>query len=88
MGKTVNLEVLPNHINGEHVHIYRWLDGCGWSIQCGNIHVESTAIEDAIIKFLRRTENLGLVRESRGFGLVGKVSAAVNKVKESHSYFY
>lgn len=88
MGKTINLEVLPNHINGEHVHIYRWLDGCGWSIQCGNIHIESTTIEDAIIKFLRCTENLGLVRESRGFGLVGKVSAAVNKVEESYSYFY
>lgn len=60
MGKTVNLEVLPNHINGEHVHIYRW------SIQCGNIHIESTTIEDAIIRFLKCTEHLEKVREDMG----------------------
>jgi hypothetical protein len=88
MGKAVNLEVLPNHINNEHVHIYRWLDGCGWSIKCGNIHIESTTIEDAIVKFLRCTEHLEIMREHRGYGLVGKVNAVVDRMEESHSYFY
>lgn len=88
MGKTVNLEVLPNHINNEHVHIYRWLDGCGWSIKCGNIHIKSTTIEDAIVKFLRCTEHLEIIREHRGYGLVGKINAVVDKMEESHSYFY
>lgn len=23
--RMIGLESLPNHINGEHVHIYRWL---------------------------------------------------------------
>lgn len=49
MGKTVNLEVLPNHINNEHLEI---------------------------------------MREHRGYGLVGKINAVVNKMEESHSYFY
>lgn len=85
---TVNLKVLPNHINNNHVHIYRWLDGCGWSIQCGIIHVESTTIEDAIIKFLEHAEHLEAVREHKGYGLIGKISTIDDKMEESHSYFY
>lgn len=27
MGRTVDITTLPNHINNEHVHIFRWLDG-------------------------------------------------------------
>lgn len=86
--RMIGLESLPNHINGEHVHIYRWLDGYGWSIQCGNIHIESTTIEDAIIRFLKRTEHLEEVREHRGYGLIGKTSTVIDKAEESHSYFY
>lgn len=26
MGRTVDITTLPNHINNEHVHIFRWLD--------------------------------------------------------------
>ena len=87
-GKTVNLEVLPNHINNEHVHIYRWLDGWGWSIDCGAIHIESSTVEDAITKFLKCTEHLEIMREHRGYGLVGKINAVVDKMEELHSYFY
>lgn len=86
--KTADLESLPNHINGKHVHIYRWLDGGGWSIDCGVIHIESSTIEGAIVKFLKRTEHLGEVREHRGYGLVGKLDAAVDKAEDLHSYFY
>ena len=28
---------LPNHVNGKHLNVYRWLDGCGWSIDVQNI---------------------------------------------------
>lgn len=24
---------LPNHVNGKHLNVYRWLDGCGWSLK-------------------------------------------------------
>lgn len=88
MGKAVNLESLPNHINGKHVQIYRWLDGLGWSIDCGAIHIESSAVEDAITKFLKCTEHLEIMREHRGYGLVGKINAVVDKMEEFHSYFY
>lgn len=64
------------------------IDGCGWSIKCGNIHIESATIEDVIVKFLRCTEHLEIMREHRGYGLVGKINAVVNKMEESHSYFY
>lgn len=73
MGRTVDITTLPNHINNEHVHIFRWLDGCGWTIKCGNIHIESSNIEDAIMDFLKFTSGLDIVHEHRGYGLVGKV---------------
>lgn len=86
--ETAGLELLPNHINGKHVQIYRWLDGSGWSIDCGAIHIESSTVEDAIIRFLKRTEHLEAVREHRGYGLIGKLGAVINKAEELHSYFY
>lgn len=58
MGRTVDITTLPNHINNEHVHIFRWLDGCGWTIKCGNIHIESNNIEDAIMDFLKFTSEV------------------------------
>lgn len=36
------------------------LDGCGWTIKCGNIHIESSNIEDAIIDFLKFTSELDM----------------------------
>ena len=60
MGRTVDITTLPNHINNEHVHIFRWLDGCGWTIKCGNIHIESSNIEDAIMDFLKFTSGLDM----------------------------
>ena len=60
MGRTVDITTLPNHINNEHVHIFRWLDGCGWTIKCGNIHIESSNIEDAIMDFLKFTSELDM----------------------------
>lgn len=86
--KVANLESLPNHINSKHVQIYRWLDGSGWSIDCGAIHIESSTIEGAIVKFLKCTEHLEEVREHRGYGLVGKLDATVDKAEDLHSYFY
>lgn len=31
---------LPNHVNGKHLNVYRWLDGCGWSIDVDGHHLE------------------------------------------------
>lgn len=81
MGRTVDITTLPNHINNEHVHIFRWLDGCGWTIKCGNIHIESSNIEDAIMDFLKFTSELD---EHRGYGLVG----VFHKTIDNHGYFY
>lgn len=44
---------LPNHVNGNHVAIYRWLDGRGWSINAGNIHVEGFSIDEVVGYCLR-----------------------------------
>lgn len=87
MGRTVDITTLPNHINNEHVHIFRWLDGCGWTIKCGNIHIESSNIEDAIMDFLKFTSELDIVHEHRGYGLVGKVGV-FHKTIDNHGYFY
>lgn len=81
MGRTVDITTLPNHINNEHVHIFRWLDGCDWTIKCGNIHIESSNIEDAIMDFLKFTS------EHRGYGLVRKVGV-FRKTIDNHGYFY
>lgn len=32
---------LPNHVNGKHLNVYRWLDGCGWSIDVDGHHFEN-----------------------------------------------
>lgn len=87
MGRTVDITTLPNHINNEHVHIFRWLDGCGWTIKCGNIHIESSNIEDAIMDFLKFTSELDIVHEHRGYGLVGKVGV-FHKTIDNHGHFY
>lgn len=87
MGRTVDITTLPNHINNEHVHIFRWLDGCGWTIKCGNIHIESSNVEDAIMDFLKFTSELDIVHEHRGYGLVGKVGV-FRKTIDNHGYFY
>lgn len=86
-GRTVDITTLPNHINNKHVHIYRWLDGYGWTIECGNIHIESSNIEDAIMDFLKFTSELDIVHEHRGYGLVGKVGV-FRKTIDNHGYFY
>lgn len=67
MGRTVDITALPNHINNEHVHIFRWLDGCGWTIKCGNIHIESSNIEDAIMDFLKFTSELDMSIEDMDY---------------------
>lgn len=77
---------LPNHINGKHIHVFRWLDGCGWTIECGLIHIESSSIIDAVSDFLKVTEGLDVVYEHRGFGLVGEIGAFNKSVEKS--YFY
>lgn len=86
MGETVDITVLPNHVNNKHVHIYRWLDGCGWTIECGNIHIEDRSIEGAIIDFLKLIRMLDVVHERSGYGLVGEVGAFHKNVE--HTYFY
>ena len=80
------LNSLPNHVNNQHVHIYRWLDGCGWSIDCGPISVREYSLEDAITTFLKITKGLEVRQEWKGFGLVGKIGKVNEEVKRS--YFY
>lgn len=58
MGRTVDITTLPNHINTSIS-----LDGCGWTIKCGNIHIESSNIEDAIMDFLKFTSEIDIVHE-------------------------
>lgn len=82
----MELNDLPNHVNNHHVTIYRWLDGCGWSIDCGFINIREYSLEDAIAKFLEVTKGLEIRSEWKGFGLVGKIGK-VNK-EEEKSYFY
>lgn len=74
MGRTVDITTLPNHINNEHVHIFRWLDGCGWTIKCGNIHIESSNIEDAIMDFLKFTS------EENGFHLIETLGPGISPI--------
>lgn len=59
----------------------------GWTIECGNIHIESSNIEDAIMDFLKFTSELDIVHEHRGYGLVGKVGV-FRKTIDNHGYFY
>lgn len=56
----------------------------GWTIKCGNIHIESSNIEDAIMDFLKFTSELDIVHEHRGYGLVG----VFHKTIDNHGYFY
>lgn len=84
----INLESIPNHINGNHIHIFKWLDGCGWSINCGEIHIESRDLDDALKDLLKITSNLERVHENRGYGLVGKIEAFCKKVEKPYTYFY
>lgn len=84
--KSTVLNNLPNHVNNQHVHIFRWLDGCGWSINCGNIHIEDNDLEGAISKFLKVVNGLDVIHEYVGFGLVGEIGTINERVEKS--YFY
>lgn len=56
MGRTVDITTLPNHINTS-------ISLDGWTIKYGNIHIESSNIEDAIMDFLKFTSELDIVHE-------------------------
>ena len=84
--QSMKITDLPNHVNNHHVHVYRWLDGCGWSIDCGPISVRELSLEDVIARFLEITKGLEIRSEWKGFGLVGKIGE-VNK-EVTKSYFY
>lgn len=62
---------LPNHVNGNHVAIYRWLDGRGWSINAGNIHVEGFSIDEVVTNFQKyiHENNYEIVDEVVGYCL-------------------
>lgn len=77
---------LPNHVNNQHVCVFRWLDGCGWTINCGLISVQEYSLEDAITKFLAITKDLKVRSEWKGFGLVGEIGKVNDEVEKS--YFY
>lgn len=81
------LDRLPNHINGKHIHIYRWLDGCGWSIDCEGIHAESAGtFTDVVRSFLSLIHKFEYtyVAEHRGCGIMLKQSTKI----ETNEYFY
>lgn len=81
---------LPNHVNGNHVVIYRWLDGRGWSINAGDIHVEGFSIDEVVTNFQKyiHENNYEIVDEVVGYCLRGG-KPATSKLKTTESeYFY
>lgn len=70
------VEYLPNHIDNNHIMIFRWLDGCGWSLNCGLIHIGTFGdLKELLIEFYSKMERYvkdkkyKIVEEKLGYGL-------------------
>lgn len=75
------LNWLPNHINNEHIHIFKWKDGFGWTIdnkEMYNLCAGHNGLINALRDFLKRCRKdvdegkLYVWRELHGYGLLDK----------------
>lgn len=80
------LATLPNHVNGKHLNIYRWLDGNGWSIDVDGHHFENRSFELLIHEVLEYFSCYERIHERSGYGLKGNKEKIIQKVESD--YFY
>ena len=76
MSREELIKYLPNHINNNHIMIFRWLDGCGWSLNCGLIHMEAFGGRKELLsrfyyklKEYMKDKKYRIVKEKLGYGL-------------------
>lgn len=77
---------LPNHVNGNHLQVCRWLDGCGWSIDVDGHHFENRIFEYLVSECLDCFKDYERISERCGYGLKGSKKKFIQKVKPN--YFY
>lgn len=70
---------LPNHVNGKHLNVYRWLDGCGWSIDVDEHHFENHSFNLLVHEVLEYFS-------CSGYSLKGSREKIIQKVESD--YFY
>lgn len=77
MSREELIAYLPNHINNNHIMIFRWLDGCGWSLNCGLIHMEAFGGRKELLsrfyyklKEYMKDKKYKIVKEKLGYGLM------------------
>ena len=64
---------LPNHVNGKHLNVYRWLDGCGWSIDVDGHHFENHSFNLLVHEVLEYFSCYERSNERSGYGLKGSM---------------
>lgn len=76
MSREELIKYLPNHINSNHIMIFRWLDGCGWSLDCGLIHMEAFGdLKELLLQFYSemgrymKDKKYRIVKEKLGYSL-------------------
>lgn len=76
MSREELIKYLPNHINDNHIMIFRWLDGRGWSLNCGLIHMGTFGgLKEILLRFYSEMEGYmkdkkyKVVEEKLGYGL-------------------
>lgn len=74
-----NLSLLANHVNGKHLNVYRWLDGCGWSIDVDGHHFENHSFNLLVQEYFS-------CYERSGYSLKGSREKIIQKVESD--YFY
>lgn len=73
---------LPNHVNGKHLNVYRWLDGGGWSIDVDEHHFENHSFNLLVHEVLEYFS----CYERSGYSLKGSREKIIQKVESD--YFY
>ena len=71
---------LPNHVNGKHLNVYRWLDGCGWSI---DVDHSFNLLVHEVLEYFSCYERSN---ERSGYSLKGSREKIIQKVESD--YFY
>lgn len=79
------LDLLPNHVNGKHISLYRWLDGRAWSLDVDGNHFEGD-LRSIISECLDCFKDYERIPERRGYGLKGSKEKTIQKVEPN--YFY
>lgn len=77
---------LPNHVNGKHLNVYRWLDGCGWSIDVDGHHFENHSFNLLVHEVLEYFSYYERSNERSGYSLKGSREKIIQKVESD--YFY